>query len=526
MPDINHFLLLVVCASCLLLVVRFAGFSGKKKMNRWVWTALVILAVVGTTYLLEPNVAGYVGGVFWIIFILLPALTSRYLQFLLNKQRYPQALGVSRLLGILQPFDDWKGMPEIIEAFALIQAGAVAEAEEVVKRRRDHERLMDRVLYSFYLTSTGRFTEYIRWIEETFANKALEKYPELIPRYLQALGETGRIREMIDIFSLCKDSLSSPPLRRHLMLGRLYLFAFYGRHRDVEHLLQGPLKSLTPDSKSIWLATARQAAGDSEQALAILNEIKPSSPQPIRLLREKRLRSPLKPAVEGEKSELLKILDAEGRLVVQWLRFAYPITLTRHKRNAYATYGILAVMTTVFLLEVGSGGSTNTLNLIRLGAMVKTPFTQFEWWRPITSLFLHFGFYHFLLNGLAFFIIAPYVESWLGRWRFLLIFFASGIIANFVDVALYTRPFVVLVGASGAVMGVLGATSHRLFLGVSVEKSPAARRSLTLILYILAFQVILDLSTPRVSLRAHLLGLSIGFLLSVLLKRRINPKRE
>ena len=517
MPDINRFLLLVVCFSCVLVLVRFAGHSTKKKLNHWVWISLIILAVVGTTYLLQPGVAGWVGAVFWFIFILLPGMASRYMQYLLCKQVYTQAVRVVRLLTLLQPFDNWKGVPEIVSAFGMIQSGDLGKAEEVVNRHQDVNQLMDRVLQSFYLVSTGQFAEYLRWLDENFLGKNLEKYPELIPRYIQALGEVGRYKELVTVFLQYREVLSSPALRRHLMSCRLFLFAFNGRIQEVKNLFLGPLKSSAPEFKAIWLATALQAAGYSDESRSHFDKLRQSRSLPNRLLSEKRIGSVFSGFGNGEINGFTDVLTEEGKEVAQLIRFGYPISFTRNKRSAYATYGILLLMAVVFLLEVLLGGSTDTANLIRMGAMVKTPYTGYEWWRPISSLFLHFGLYHFLLNSLALFIIAPFAEKWLGKWRLLFIFLASGIAANFIDVALYDRPYVVLVGASGAIMGVLGVTTHLLFIGVSQEKSQAARKSLTLILYILVFQIVLDLFTPRVSLRAHLLGFTFGILLSTIL---------
>jgi membrane associated rhomboid family serine protease len=79
---------------------------------------------------------------------------------------------------------------------------------------------------------------------------------------------------------------------------------------------------------------------------------------------------------------------------------------------------------------------------------------QGEWWRLVTSMFLHGFILHLVFNMVALWFIGRPVEQYLGSLRFLLLYFVSGLAGS--AGALVSSPHGVTVGASGAIFGVLG----------------------------------------------------------------------
>ena len=53
-----------------------------------------------------------------------------------------------------------------------------------------------------------------------------------------------------------------------------------------------------------------------------------------------------------------------------------------------------------------------------------------EWWRFITSLFIHVDFQHFLSNSICLFLLGQSIEKQLGSIRFPILFFTAGISGN------------------------------------------------------------------------------------------------
>jgi membrane associated rhomboid family serine protease len=88
-----------------------------------------------------------------------------------------------------------------------------------------------------------------------------------------------------------------------------------------------------------------------------------------------------------------------------------------------------------------------------------------------TSMFLHGGFLHIMMNMIFLSVFGPSVEQGVGPWRFVLYYVAWGVAAALCQ--MYASPFknVPVVGASGAIGGVLGCyfllfPTHKLTLMV------------------------------------------------------------
>jgi rhomboid protease GluP len=182
---------------------------------------------------------------------------------------------------------------------------------------------------------------------------------------------------------------------------------------------------------------------------------------------------------------------------------------------------LIALNIAMFIAEVRFGGSTNPLTLHRLGALEPWAIRYgSEYWRILSALFLHFGPLHLIFNLYALFVIGPGLERIIGSVRFALYYLLAGLgssagvlLLRFTD---FSRPEQ-LVGASGCVMGVVGVWAGYL---LRHRHEPFAGRRLRNIVLIVAIQTAFDLSTPQISMAAHLSGLVTGVLLGLLVSPR------
>ncbi len=126
------------------------------------------------------------------------------------------------------------------------------------------------------------------------------------------------------------------------------------------------------------------------------------------------------------------------------------------KGKPFITIWIIAVNFLIWLAMTGAGGSTKAPVLIEFGAQINSLILKGEYWRLITSMFLHIGLPHFLFNSIFFFMFGRIPELLYGRMRFLTIYILSGYIGNLLFLAL-GDPYTVSAGASGAIFGILGA---------------------------------------------------------------------
>ena len=136
-----------------------------------------------------------------------------------------------------------------------------------------------------------------------------------------------------------------------------------------------------------------------------------------------------------------------------------------------------------------------------------------EYYRILTSAFVHASIFHLLINMLALYNVGPSIEIIYGPFGFLLIYFGSIILGHLL--ALYIRHSkgqddVVSVGASGAISGLIGALlvcyAYNLGLGIAIEE-----------LGITLLYMIIISFMPNVDGTAHISCFAVGIVLAFIL---------
>ena len=193
----------------------------------------------------------------------------------------------------------------------------------------------------------------------------------------------------------------------------------------------------------------------------------------------------------------------------------------RYFRNAPAVLILILLNAGVFIFEISFGNWTDPEVLHQLGALEPhAVVVEGQYWRLFTALFLHAGFVHLLFNLFALYVLGPSLERSIGSVRFMICYLISGL-ASSAGVVVLTVIGIVqvaqLVGASGCIMGIVGAWAGFL---VQHRHAPQAKQRLGNVLMIIAIQTAFDLSTPQVSMAAHLCGLITGFILGLILAPR------
>ncbi len=80
-----------------------------------------------------------------------------------------------------------------------------------------------------------------------------------------------------------------------------------------------------------------------------------------------------------------------------------------------------------------------------------------SWWAPLTSMFMHGGWFHLLGNMWFLHVFGNNVEDVMGRGRFIVFYLLCGLAAAAAQVAASPDSAAPMVGASGAIGGVMGA---------------------------------------------------------------------
>jgi membrane associated rhomboid family serine protease/antitoxin component YwqK of YwqJK toxin-antitoxin module len=127
-------------------------------------------------------------------------------------------------------------------------------------------------------------------------------------------------------------------------------------------------------------------------------------------------------------------------------------------RKYSATLSIVVANLLVFLwtyLQTGTlEGSPWMQYSLEHGALFNPYTLKDEWYRILTSMFMHGYLLHLAVNMSVLLLVGAELEEQIGSAKFLWVYFITGIVAAFSS--LYWNLFTVGVGASGAVFGVFG----------------------------------------------------------------------
>lgn len=207
------------------------------------------------------------------------------------------------------------------------------------------------------------------------------------------------------------------------------------------------------------------------------------------------------------KYQLAHILKSKNDLVKRIFSYGKP----------RITYALIIINILIFMMLELNGGSTNVETLIAYGAKYNPAILSGEWWRIVTSMFLHIGSLHLLMNMLAIYYLGMAVERIYGSTRFIVIYFIAGIIGSLTSFAFNSH---VAAGASGALFGLFGAL---LYFGV-IHKQLFFQTMGKSVIFILLINLGFGFLVPQIDMGAHLGGLIGGFIASVMTSLPLQKK--
>ncbi len=215
----------------------------------------------------------------------------------------------------------------------------------------------------------------------------------------------------------------------------------------------------------------------------------------IQAAREKTAIAVQKETEEAEKTDAVMNLSGGSRIV---------------------TYTIMGLNILVFIAMVITGVALFeplVADLTRWGANVKSLTLNGEWWRLITSVFVHIGLIHILFNMYALYMVGIYLEPMLGKERYITAYLATGLLAS-VTSTWWHDEHLVSAGASGAIFGLYG-----VFLALLTTRLiPKTVRNglLQSIGIFIGYNILYGAKSDATDNAAHLGGLVSGFVIGYL----------
>lgn len=146
-----------------------------------------------------------------------------------------------------------------------------------------------------------------------------------------------------------------------------------------------------------------------------------------------------------------------------------------------------------------------------------------QWWRIITSAFLHGGLIHIFVNMISLWSLGRFIEYIAGSTRMAVIY-AVSLVASGLGVVYLTAPMyrdVPTLGASGAIFGLFGA-----LFAIGLKLGRPGMQLVRDNIGILVLNLIITFTVPAISWQAHVSGLLTGFIVTLLIyypPRRVTP---
>lgn len=179
-------------------------------------------------------------------------------------------------------------------------------------------------------------------------------------------------------------------------------------------------------------------------------------------------------------------------------------------RNYFITPLIINFNILIFLIMCFCGVnpfSPEINDIIDWGANYGPLTIENNWWRLISSCFIHIGIFHLLMNCFALAYAGLILEPNLKRSGFLITYLLAGVLGSLSS--LYWNSGVVSAGASGAIFGMYGLLLPMILFGVIAKKAN------TNLLSAIVLFIVLNVSgsfKEGIDAAAHIGGLSFGLI--------------
>lgn len=159
-----------------------------------------------------------------------------------------------------------------------------------------------------------------------------------------------------------------------------------------------------------------------------------------------------------------------------------------------ATNLLMAISVGVFALMVANGVSATNPEMgqrLRWGADFGPLVFDGQYWRLITSSFVHGGFLHLAVNMFSLWVLGRIVEKLFGPWVTFGLYVLSAVGGGLLSIS--WNPMRVSVGASGAIFGLDGVLIPVLYYGQLGMPPESKRRALGWVVKVALFNLLFGL---------------------------------
>ena len=184
---------------------------------------------------------------------------------------------------------------------------------------------------------------------------------------------------------------------------------------------------------------------------------------------------------------------------------------------------LVGINVMVFIVLTFMGQTEDGRFMLGKGAMyVPYVLDQGEYYRLVTSMFLHFGIQHLGNNMILLLLVGAQLEEEIGAIKYLIIYIVAGLGGNIISMLgdISSGNYAISGGASGAIFGVIGA----MFWVVLRNNGRIGTLTKNGMIFMIGISLYFGFTSSGVDNLAHIGGLVTGVLMSILLYRKSNVK--
>jgi membrane associated rhomboid family serine protease len=197
-----------------------------------------------------------------------------------------------------------------------------------------------------------------------------------------------------------------------------------------------------------------------------------------------------------------------------------------------ATMVIIAINAIVFMAMIALSSHDKANDIInpsiqlltQWGANGTDTITHSQWWRLISSMFLHVGIFHLFANMYALFYIGSILENRIWTSKLIIAYILSGLIASIASLY-FNDSNIISAGASGAIFGLCGVFLLTLIFWIFPKNM--SRQLITSMLIFIIFNIIYGFIESNIDNIGHIAGL-FGWLiigLVVIVTMRVDSRK-
>ncbi len=217
--------------------------------------------------------------------------------------------------------------------------------------------------------------------------------------------------------------------------------------------------------------------------------------------------SKIKQTIESEK---------EGMENIEPVKLKISLKDLLPQKSHLCTSILIYINTFIFILMLFSGVDVfnpDTYTLFRWGGNLRFSTLDGQYWRLLSSVFIHSGIVHLFCNMFALLYIGTILEKTIGRTNYIFAYLISGIIASASSIFIHSN--IVSVGASGAIFGLFGVLLSLLLFKEFNIKDFSKKSLYPSVIFFVCYNILYALQNEGIDNAAHIGGLISGFLIGL-----------